>query len=182
MHKLLSSLCFEIFFLLGQEADRLKVQLAYEKALKGGYVTVYRCRVLLVGQDRAGKTSLKKNLLDLSFDFKEQSTKGSEVDPSQCEINFDQVVWNWQSVGEKNPALLECSKDVAKIIAEKILTQEDDLARKMSTGREKLREEHTGKSTQEDFEKDSAHISPADFEEGSFDGYKQGRKKVMSKF
>ena len=163
MHKLLSSLCCEIFFLLGQVADRLEEQLAYKKALKDGYVMVYRSRILLVGQDRAGKTSLKKSLLGLSFDFKERSTKGIEV-------------------GEKNPALLECSKDVAKIVAEKILTQEDDLARKMSTGPEKLREEHTGKSTQEDFEKDSAYISPADFEEGSFDGYKQGRKKVMSKF
>ena len=168
--------------MLGQVADRLEEQLAYEKALKDGFVTVYRGRILLIGQDRAGKTSVMKSLLGLSFDFKERSTKGIEVDPSQCEIDVDQVAWNWQSVGEKNPTLLECSKDVAKIVAEKILTQEDDLARKMSTGREKLREEHTGKSTQEDFEKDSAHISPADFEEGSFDGYKQGRKKVMSKF
>ena len=39
-------------------------------------MNVYRGRIILVGQDRAGKTSLKKSLLGLPFDFKEQSTDG----------------------------------------------------------------------------------------------------------
>ena len=97
------------------------------------------------------------------------------MDPSKCEIDVDQTARNWQSIGENKQGLLECCKDVAKIVAEKILTQEDDLARK-----EKLKEEDTDKITKENFEKYSAHNSPADFEEGSFAGDKQGRKKVMS--
>ena len=145
--------------------------------MKDGYVTVYRGRIIILGQARAGKTSLKKSLLGLPFGSKEQSTGEIEVDPSKCEIDVDQTVRKWKSVGEKKPGLLEYSKDLAKIVAEKFLTQEDDLPRKMPMRREKLREEETDKSTKEDFEKDSAHISPADF-----DGYKQGRKKVMSEF
>ena len=117
---------------------------------------------MLIGQDRAGKTSLKKSLLGLPFDSKEQSTEGIEVDPSKCQIDVDQAVRNWQSIGENKPGLLECSKDVAKTVVEKIFIQD--------------------KTSEEDLEKDSVYISPADFEEGSFDGYKYGRKKVMSEF
>ena len=136
--------------------------MAYERTLKDGYVTVYRSRILVIGQDRAGKTSLKKSLLGLPFDSKEQSTEGIEVDPSKCEIDVDQAARNWQSIGEIKPGLLECSKDVAKTVVEKIFIQD--------------------KTSEEDLEKDSVYISSADFEEGSFDGYKYGRKKVMSEF
>ena len=150
--------------------------------MKDGYVTVNRSRILLIGQDRAGKTSLKKSLLGLPFDSEEQSTEGIEVDPSKCEIDVDQAARNWQSIGENKPGLLECSKDVAKIVAENLFTQEDDHARKMSVQEEKLSQKDTDKSSKEDFEKDSAHISPEDFEEGSLDSYKHGKKKVISEF
>ena len=138
--------------------------------MKDGYVTVYRSRILLIGQDRAGKTSLKKSLLGLPFDSEEQSTEGIEVDPSKFEIDVDQASRNWQSIGEKKPGLLDCSKDVAKTVVEKIFVQDE------SSG------EDTDETLEEDFEKDSAHLSSADFEEGSFDGYKYGREQVMSEF
>ena len=38
-----------------QEAEGRRAQLAYEKALRDGTVNVYRGRILLIGQDRAGK-------------------------------------------------------------------------------------------------------------------------------
>ena len=88
--------------------------------MKDGYVTVNRGRILLIGQDRAGKTSLKKSLLGLPFDSEEQSTEGIEVDPSKCEIDVDQAARNWQSIGKNKTGLLECSKDVAKIVFQKI--------------------------------------------------------------
>ena len=138
--------------------------------MKDGYVTVYRSRILLIGQDRAGKTSLKKSLLGLPFDSEEQSTEGIEVDPSKCEIDVDQAARNWQSIGENKPGLLECSKDVAKTVVEKIFVQDE------SSG------EDSDETLEEDFEKDSAHLSSADFEEGSFDGYKYGREQVISEF
>ena len=88
--------------------------------MKDGYVTVYRSRIILIGQDRAGKTSLKKSLIGLPFDSEEQRTKGIEVDPLKCEIDVDQAARNWQSIGKNKPGLLECSKDVAKTVFEKI--------------------------------------------------------------
>ena len=83
--------------------------------MKDGYITVYRSRILLIGQDRAGKTSLKKSFLDLPFDPEEQSTEGIEVDPSKCEIDVHQAARNWQS----------CSKDVAKTVVEKLFIQDE---------------------------------------------------------
>ena len=135
--------------------------------MKDGYVTVNHGRILLIGQDRAGKTSLKKSLLGLPFDSKEQSTEGIEVDPSKCKIDVDQAASNWQSIGENKPGLLECSEDVAKIMVEKSLPQDY------------FDGEDTDESSDEDFEKYSAYISPADFEERSIYGYSCGREKVM---
>ena len=91
---------------------------------------------------------------------------------------MDQAASNWQSIGENKPGLLECSEDVAKIMVEKGL-RKDDLIKKMSMLLKDFDEEDKDESSDEDFEKDSAFISPADFEEGSFDGYKYGSKKVM---
>ena len=139
--------------------------------MKDGYVTVNRGRILLIGQDRAGKTSLKKSLLGLPFDSKEQSTEGIKVDPSKCKINVDQAASNWQSIGENKAGLLEYSEDVAKIMIEKIFIPEYSV-RKHSVLLRDFDEEDKDESS------DEAYISPADFEEGSFDGYKYGRKKV----
>ena len=93
-------------------------KLLYENALKEGSVSVYRGRVLLVGQDRAGKTSLKKSLLGLPFNPKEPSTEGIEVDPSVCEIEVDHVK-NWNSTSESKASLAEFSEDISRMLAEK---------------------------------------------------------------
>ena len=93
-------------------------KLLYEKALKEGSVNVYRGRVLLLGQDRAGKTSLKKSLLGLPFNPKEPSTEGIKVDPSVCEIEVDHVK-NWNSTNEKKASLAEFSEDISRMLAEK---------------------------------------------------------------
>ncbi|XP_078384312.1 uncharacterized protein LOC144666796 isoform X3 [Oculina patagonica] len=102
-----------------QSAEGPRAQQAYEKALRDGYVNVYRRRILFIGPDRAGKTSLKKSLLGLPFDPKEQSTEGIEVNPSQCEIEVNRVK-NWHSTHENKEGLLECSKDIAKMVTEKL--------------------------------------------------------------
>ena len=115
-----------------QNAEGQRAQLAYEKALRDGFVNVYRGRILLIGQDRAGKTSLKKSLLGLPFDPKEQSTDGIEVEASTCEIEVEQVK-NWHSTYEIKPGLLECSKDISKIVAETLCERTTDLDRGHST-------------------------------------------------
>ncbi|XP_015773611.1 PREDICTED: uncharacterized protein LOC107351820 isoform X2 [Acropora digitifera] len=60
----------------GARAER-----AFQKAMQTGRkVKVYRGRIMLLGQDRAGKTSLRKSLLGLPFDPERESTVGVEVD------------------------------------------------------------------------------------------------------
>ena len=52
---------------------------AFQMAMQTGNLKVYRGRIMLIGQDRAGKTSLKKSLLGLPFDPEQESTVGVEV-------------------------------------------------------------------------------------------------------
>ena len=101
------------------EARGEKAQLAYQRALKDGAVNVYRGRVLLIGQDRAGKTSLKKSLIGLPFNRKEKSTDGIEVDPSKFQLDVGEVR-NWQPIDERKEGLLGCSRDVAQMVVEKM--------------------------------------------------------------
>ena len=101
------------------EARGEKAQLAYQRALKDGAVNVYRGRVLLIGQDRAGKTSLKKSLIGLPFNPKEKSTDGIEVDPSKFQLNVGEVR-NWKPIDERKQGLLGCSRDVAQVMVEKM--------------------------------------------------------------
>ena len=70
---------------LETEALGEKVQLDYQSAVKDGAVNVYHGRVLLIGQDEAGKTSLKKSFIGLPFNPKEKSTEGIEVDGTDGE-------------------------------------------------------------------------------------------------
>ena len=94
-------------------------RLVYEEALKAGFVNVYRGRIVLVGQDRAGKTSLKKTLLGLPFDYQEQSTDGIEIEPSKFEIEVEQIQ-NWTRSCANKSSLSECleyTTGIAKLLA-----------------------------------------------------------------
>ena len=107
------------------EARGEKAQLAYQRALKYGAVNVYRGRVLLIGQDRAGKTSLKKSLIGLPFNRKEKSTDGIEVDPSKFQLDVDEVK-NWQPIDERKQGFLGCSNDVAQVLVQKMYDRSDE--------------------------------------------------------
>ena len=142
------------------EARGEKAQLAYQSALKDGAVNVYRGRVLLIGQDRAGKTSLKKSLIGLPFNSKEKSTDGIEVDPSKFRLNFDEVR-NWQPIDEKKQRLLGCSKDVAQVVVEKMYD--------ISVNRDWVQQEERGDAIlQNDYNKNSKQVgTDAEKEEAS---------------
>ena len=84
--------------------------------MQNGRVKVYRGRIMLLGQDRAGKTSLKKSLLGLPFNPEEESTVGVEVDPSKCEVDVGQVK-NWEPTERKKLEVTEFVEDIARIIA-----------------------------------------------------------------
>ena len=80
---------------------------------------------MLIGQDRAGKTSLKKSLIGLPFNPKEKSTDGIEVDPSKFQVDVDEVK-NWQPIDERKQGFLGCSKDVAQVVVEKMFDIPDN--------------------------------------------------------
>ena len=109
------------------KAQGPEAKLAYGNALKTGKVKVYRARIMLIGQDRAGKTSLKKSFLGLPFDPEEDSTDGIEVDPSKFEVDIDQVK-NWKRT-DKKLSVSQFAFDLAKMVAKEIQEQgkeEDD--------------------------------------------------------
>ena len=109
------------------KAQGPEAKLAYGNALKTGKVKVYRARIMLIGQDRAGKTSLKKSFLGVPFDPEEDSTDGIEVDPSKFEVDIDQVK-NWKRT-DKKLSVSQFAFDLAKMVAKEIQEQgkeEDD--------------------------------------------------------
>ena len=71
---------------------------AYRKALEHGKTHDRRVPVMIVGQDRSGKTSLKKSLKGDKFDPDEDSTDGIEVDPTVFRATTD--VWRVKQCGE----------------------------------------------------------------------------------
>ena len=119
--------CIRCFlFLVPREikAQGPEAKIAYENALKTGKVKVYRARIMLIGQDRAGKTSLKKSFLGLPFNPEEDSTDGIEVDPSKFEIDIDQVK-NWK-LTDKKLSVSQFALDLAKMVAKEIQEQGKD--------------------------------------------------------
>ena len=107
----------------GPEAER-----AFQKAMESGKVKVYRGRIMLLGQDRAGKTSLKKSLLGFPFDPKEESTVGVEVDRSKCELEVDEVR-NWMpSKREMSEFEEELARRIVKDLRETKANDSDSTA------------------------------------------------------
>ena len=127
--KVIHCFCFTVIAPAEIRARGHGAQAIYEMALRDGYVNVYRGRIMLLGQDRAGKTSLKKYLIGLPFDPGEESTVG--IDPSKFEIHADRIK-NWSSNSENKTLLSEVSRGVARVVAEKkyrlILTEGSDSA------------------------------------------------------
>ena len=105
------------------EARGPRAKFAYKNALKTGKVKVYRARIMLIGQGRAGKTSLKKSLLGLPFDPEEESTEGIKIEPSKFEIDIDQVK-NWKRTDEKF-GVSQFSSDLAMMMARELQENKD---------------------------------------------------------
>ena len=92
----------------------------YQKVLRDGFVNVYRGRIFLIGQDRAGKTSLKKSLLGVPFAPQEESTEG--IDPSKCDIDVNRVQnWHFDS---KNTILSDVSEQISRSLALELFPSE----------------------------------------------------------
>ena len=72
---------------------------AYNKALTEGKTRVKRIPIMLIGQERSGKTSLKKSLQGLLFNPDEDSTAGIDIDPSDFKVTTE--IWK---TGKKDQA------------------------------------------------------------------------------
>ena len=107
-----------------------EAELAFQKALQNGKVKVYRGRIMLLGQERAGKTSLKKSFLGMPFNPQEESTVGVEVDPSKCQLDVDQIK-NWEPIKDKKLEVSEFAEDIAMFIAKDLtkgLVEKQDIS------------------------------------------------------
>ena len=80
---------------------------------------------MLIGQDRSGKTSLKKSLQGLRFNPNEDSTVGIDVDPSYFKVTTE----TWK-IGKKNQAAnkeeiaASFEHHVARVVVENLTEQE----------------------------------------------------------
>ena len=100
---------------------------AYNKALREGMTCVKRVPLMFIGQDHAGKTSLKNSLTGTRFNQDEDSTVGIDVDPSHFKVSTE--IWK---TGEKNRTansakVLSCEHHAARLVF-KTLREEKDIA------------------------------------------------------
>ena len=89
---------------------------AYRKALKDGEARNDRIPVMIIGQDRSGKTSLRKRLLGLPFDPIEPSTIGINVDIVKVTSETSKEAW----VPSENERILTSEKIAMEKVNEKV--------------------------------------------------------------
>ena len=75
---------------------------------------------MFIGQDGAGKTSLKKYLLGLPFNPQEPSTEGVELDLSKFEVDID-CVKNWQRTKQKGLDVCDFHENIGMMIAANLM-------------------------------------------------------------
>ncbi len=116
---------------------------AYNKAISEGKTFVNRVPAMLIGQDRSGKTSLKKSLMGKPFNPDEDSTVGIDADPSYFQVSTE--VWKAGKKDQENDSEISISyeKHAARLTVEN-LRQED------STPNDSVSESiHTGEILQD---------------------------------
>lgn len=84
---------------------------------------------MFVGQDRAGKTSLKKSLQGLPFDPAQCSTDGIDVDCLEFEYEGDQVK-NWR-VTDETFGISQHLKVLAKKAARQLKKEEEEETKRL---------------------------------------------------
>ena len=99
---------------------------AYTNALVEGKSLVKRVPLMLIGQNHAGKTSLKKSLKGICFNSEEESTVGIDVDPSHFKLSNE--IWK---PGEKDQeanaeVAISFEHQTARLIADRLRKKEKD--------------------------------------------------------
>lgn len=95
---------------------------AYNNALAEGNACVKRVPLMLIGQDRSGKTSLKKSLKGIVFDPDEDSTVGIDVDRYHFEVTIE--TWMTGKKDEESTTDAEAisfEHNAARLVAERLM-------------------------------------------------------------
>ena len=95
---------------------------AYNNALAEGKTCVKRVPLMLIGQDRSGKTSLKKSLKGIIFNPEEDSTVGIDVDPYHFKISKE--IWLAGKKDEESASTAEAisfEHNAARLVAERLM-------------------------------------------------------------
>ena len=107
---------------------------------------------MIVGQDRSGKTSLKKSLKGELFNPDEDSTLGIEVDPSLCQVTTE--VWKSRETDEKVVMEGKFEQHAARLTRKNLMEQQ---SRKEAQERQQRKESisqtqvsHTRKDTRQE--------------------------------
>ncbi|XP_044178333.1 uncharacterized protein LOC114970883 isoform X6 [Acropora millepora] len=98
---------------------------AYNRALTEGRTRVRRIPIMLIGQDRSGKTSLKKSLQGLRFNPDEGSTVGIDVDLSYFKVTTE--IWKTgkkDQAANKEEMAASFEHHVARLVVENLREQE----------------------------------------------------------
>ena len=96
---------------------------AYNNALAEGNAFVKRVPLMLIGQDRSGKTSLKKSLKGIVFDPDEDSTRGIDVDQYRL-FKVTTEIWMTGKKDEESTTDAEAisfEHNAARLVAEKLM-------------------------------------------------------------
>ncbi|XP_022808823.1 uncharacterized protein LOC111345807 [Stylophora pistillata] len=99
---------------------------AYNNALAEGQTCVKRVPLMFVGQDRSGKTSLKKSLKGICFNPDEDSTVGIDVDNYHFKVTTE--IWmtgkkDQDEIVDEN--LISFEHNAARWIADKLMAEEN---------------------------------------------------------
>ena len=102
---------------------------AYYKALENGEARNTRIPIMIVGNDRVGKSSLRKHLLGLPFHIEEPSTNGIEVDV--VELTGENAKDPWRTIGGRfftsaEEAKKEAFKNAATLCKSKVESNSQD--------------------------------------------------------
>ncbi|KAL9970025.1 hypothetical protein ACROYT_G022334 [Oculina patagonica] len=100
-----------------------KAKAAYRRALDQGKTCDIRVRVMLIGKDNAGKTSVKRSLKGDKFNKDEVSTAGVQMDPPLLRVG----VQPWKPVSQSDEPTTVFDHKSAQLVARQLSGGSDEL-------------------------------------------------------
>ncbi|XP_068712572.1 uncharacterized protein [Montipora foliosa] len=124
---------------------------AFNSALKDGTDLVRRLPIMIIGQHRVGKTSLKKSLTGEAFSATQASTEGIETDPSHFKISMEVWKTGQKGVEADVDSKVFFDRHVASFMVKSLKEEQEKMPRDfvMKSSGKSSRSEPTEKNTAE---------------------------------